>query len=106
MARIEAMAKCWYGAEEYPYQPSLVTVVSSSLPASTAARVGSGNTTSYKIAVLPRWDPTANITAPTPAENGAKRCTRGATNLSHRCRGKNSPNGTKCTLRYTAAVRP
>ena len=34
MARIDAISKCWYGADEWPYQPSLVIVVSSSLPSS------------------------------------------------------------------------
>src|SRR5262245_41872283 len=45
-ARIDASSKCWYGADECPYHPSLVTVVSSSLPMFTASRTRWGNTTS------------------------------------------------------------
>ncbi|MNC85114.1 hypothetical protein D3C83_06920 [compost metagenome] len=42
MARIDAMAKCWNGADEWPYQASFVIVVSSSLPPITASRTSDG----------------------------------------------------------------
>ena len=107
IARIEACAKCWYGADVAPNHASFVIVVSSSLPADDEApheiRIDdlvADRRADQVPADRQQRPPARRPKSPTTAS------TSGAAKNSTRLSGTYSPNGTRCIFRYTPAVVP
>ena len=96
-ARSRTWAKCWRGAHEKPYQPSLVRVTRSSAPARVSAAAKPGKTTSKQIAT-PSGTAAGSSTGAVPGVKAPTSRTRLSAKAKLAHRGTYSPNGTRWTL--------